>query len=144
MKGILEIYRYTFAYKWTAILVIVYNLLFVVFNLVSMILFIPFLQLIFPDKTESTTVLIEPIREEGIKGFVNYCSAYYQYFMESMVQRDPKEALFFVCVSVLIAFFLKNLCRYGAIWHQSQLRMAVVRDVRDKLFTKAMQLPLSF
>ena len=104
MKGILEIYRYTFTYKWTAILVIVYNLLFVLFNLLSMVLFIPFLQLIFPDKTESVIRPIEPIMESGIKGFIKYCSEYYSYFMESMVQRDPKEALLFVCVSVMIAF----------------------------------------
>ena len=31
-----------------------------------------------------------------------------------------------------------------AVYHQSQLRMAVVRDLRDKLFQKAMKLPLSF
>jgi subfamily B ATP-binding cassette protein MsbA len=144
MKGILEIYRYTFTYKWTAVLVIVYNLLFVLFNLLSMVLFIPFLQLIFPNKTESIIQPIEPLMESGIKGFIKYCSEYYSYFMETMVQRDPKEALLFVCVSVMIAFFLKNLFRYGAIWHQSQLRMAVVRDVRDKIYSKAMQLPLSY
>jgi len=144
MKGILEIYRYTFTYKWTAILVIVYNLLFVFFNLLSMVLFIPFLQLIFPDKTDSLILPVEPVMASGIKGFIKYCSEYYSYFMETMVQQDPKEALLFVCVSVMIAFFLKNLFRYGAIWHQSQLRMAVVRDVRDKIYSKAMQLPLSY
>lgn len=64
--------------------------------------------------------------------------------MQEMVKEDPKEALFFVCGAVLIAFFLKNLARYGAIWHQSQLRMAVVRDVKDSIFSKAMKLPLSF
>ena len=59
----------------------------------------------------------------------------------TMAKDDPKGALLFVCVSVAIAFFLKNLFRYGAIYHQSQLRMAVVRDVRDALFTKALRLP---
>jgi len=52
--------------------------------------------------------------------------------------------LFFVCVSVMIAFFLKNLFRYVAVWFQSELRMVVVRDVRDALFQKAMNLPLSY
>jgi ATP-binding cassette, subfamily B, bacterial MsbA len=144
MKGILEIYRYTFMYKWKAILVILYNLLFVIFNLISMILFIPFLKLIFNQGEIVSSAPKVPEWTGGLSGSINYMTQYYNYFMESMVQRDPKEALFFVCVSVMVAFFLKNLFRYGAIWHQSELRMAVVRDVRDKLFTKAIQLPLSY
>ena len=109
-----------------------------------MILFIPFLQLIFSDKSEHTRVPSEPIFHGGLKGTINYVTDYYNYFMESMVVNDPKDALMFVCISVMIAFFLKNLFRYGAIWHQSQLRMVVVRDVRDSLYQKAMQLPLSY
>jgi len=64
--------------------------------------------------------------------------------MQQMVLKDPKQALLFVCVSVIMAFFLKNIFRYMAVYHQSQLRMAVVRDIRDSLFHKAMRLPLSF
>ena len=64
--------------------------------------------------------------------------------MESMAAEDPKKALLFVCFSVIIAFFLKNIFRYGAVWYQSQMRMAVVRDIRNKLFQKALNLPLSF
>ena len=144
MKGILEIYRYTFLYKWKASLVIFYNLLFVIFNLISMILFIPFLKLIFNQGDETVSTPKTPEFEGGFSGMISYATDYYNYFMESMVQRDPKEALFFVCISVMIAFFLKNLFRYGAIWHQSELRMAVVRDVREKMFAKAIQLPLSY
>lgn len=109
-----------------------------------MVLFIPFLQLIFPTKDSELSEPVKPVLKEGVSGFISYISEYYTFFMETMVQQDPKGALLFVCVSVMIAFLLKNLFRYGAIWHQSELRMAVVRDVRDKLFTKAMQLPLSY
>lgn len=64
--------------------------------------------------------------------------------MQKMVNEDPKYALLFVCISVFIAFFLKNLFRYGAVWHQSQMRMSVVRDLRNKLFEKSLNLPLAF
>ena len=144
MKSILEIYRHTFKYKLTAITVIVCNLLFVIFNLISMVLFIPFLQLIFPTGDDLQEKIAEPIFNGTFTGFFEYCSEYYQYFMQQMVNNDPKGALLFVCLSVMVAFFLKNVFRYGAIWYQSQLRMAVVRDVRQALFDKAMVLPLSF
>lgn len=145
MKSLLEIYRLTFSYKIKAILVIIFNLLFVIFNLISLVLFIPFLQLIFPtEELLEPVTLIKPIYEGGFTEFFKYCSEFYQYTMKQMVADDPKHALLMVCISVLLAFFLKNVARYMAIYHQSQLRMAVVRDLRDKMFEKAMNLPLAF
>lgn len=140
----MEIYRQTFRYKGLAVLVIVYNLLFVIFNLISMVLFIPFLQLIFPDSSDEIVTISKPVFDGTISGGIKYVSDYYNYFTQSMVAENPKNALLFVCCSVLVAFFLKNVFRYGAIWHQSELRMAVVRDVRQNLFNKAMSLPLSY
>ncbi len=126
-----------------AILTIVFNLLYVIFNLLSFALFIPFLQLIFnPD--EKVVVPIKPIWDGGFVSFFNYCIDLFNYSMESMVEADPKGALLFVCISVFIAFFLKNLSRYGAIWYQSQLRMATVRDVRNLMYAKILRLPLSY
>lgn len=142
MKYILEIYRYTFKYRGLALLVIVSNILFVIFGLISLALFVPFLQVIF-DSSETTKALVEPIYHGGFLEFFQYLGEYYQYFMYASAKSDPKGALFFVCVTVAISFFLKNLSRYMAVWFQSQLRMAVVRDVRDKLFEKALKLPLS-
>lgn len=144
MKEIFEIHRYAFTYKMTAIMVIVCNILFTIFNLISLILFIPFLQIIFLDPSEKVTEVIQPIYNGGFIEFFKYISEYYNYFMQSMVAEDPKKALLFVCFSVITAFFFKNLFRYGAVWHQSQMRMAVVRDIREKLFAKALILPLSF
>lgn len=143
MKNILELYRYTFKYKVLAILTIVFNLLYVIFNLISFALFIPFLQLIF-NPGQKLAAPIKPVFEGGLVSFFKFCSDYYNYFMESMVQEDPKKALLFVCISVFIAFLLKNLSRYGAIWYQSQLRMATVRDVRNLLYSKILRLPLSY
>lgn len=143
MKDFLQIYRYTFKYRWTAITVILCNLGFVIFNLVSMALFIPFLKLLF-DGAEKTAVVRPPHFDGSFTGFFKYVGESYNYEMFLLTEADPKGALVFVCITVGIAFFLKNLFRYGAIWFQSQLRMAAVRDVRDALFEKAMKLPISY
>jgi len=146
MKGILEIYRYTFKYKGKALMVILCNLLFVIFNLVSLALFVPFLQIIFKqiDQEELKEKLIEPVYNGGFANSFKYLGELYNFEMHTVASTDPKGALLFVCISVVIAFILKNFFRYGAIWFQSDLRMSVVRDVRDKLFAKAMKLPVSF
>ncbi|MBI1836106.1 MAG: ABC transporter ATP-binding protein [Flavobacteriia bacterium] len=144
MKEILEIHRLAFTYRVTSLLIIVCHLFYAIFNLISLALFIPFLKIIFIDKSAVGKEISEPIYQGGFVGFFRYISKYYNYFMESMAANDPKKALYFVCVSVFIAFLFKNIFRYGVIWSQSFLRMAVTRDIRARLFEKSLNLPLSF
>lgn len=144
MKELKAVFKATFIYRWRAFATILFNLLFVIFNLVSLVLFVPFLRVIFPGD-EKVELVKKPVLEgEGFMAYFDFIKEHYNYFMQELAAEDPKNALFFVCVSVVIAFFLKNLFRYLAIYHQSQLRMAVVRDYRDQLFEKTMRLPMSF
>jgi len=124
-------------------MVVLSNLLFVIFNLLSLALFVPVLQIIFLKDAVSET-LVRPVYEGGVFNFISYVAESYNYEMNVMSESDPRGTLFFICVSVIIAFVLKNIFRYSAVWFQSQLRMAVVRDVRDKLFEKSMKLPISY
>lgn len=143
MKGIIQLFKLTFVYKRTTFLVILSNLLFVIFNLLSLVLFVPFLDIIFNPDLEAET-MVEPVWEER-KNLFAYLGDYFDFLKADFVAGSgPMAALQFVCISVLIAFFLKNVFRYSAIFHQSFLRMAVVRDLREKLFERAMHLPLSF
>ena len=138
-----QIYRYTFRYKGVALLVVLCNLLFVIFNLLSLVLFIPILQLIFR-KPEEIARISSPIWDHSFGGLFIYIKDWYNFTMYELVSDSPKSALLFVCLTVMLAFLFKNIFRYGAVWFQSQLRMAVVRDVRDKLFEKILVLPLSY
>ena len=138
-----DVYKYAFKYRKLALITILGNLLFTIFNLLSLVLFIPFLQLIFR-VNDFKVVLEKPVYSGEISNLGSYVAEYYNYHMHLMVSSDPRQALMFVCVSVFIAFLLKNSSRYLAVWYQSELRMAVVRDVRDELFKKSMELPLSF
>jgi subfamily B ATP-binding cassette protein MsbA len=119
------------------------NLLFVIFNLLSLVLFIPILQLIFR-KPEEIAPIGSPIWDHSFGGLFIYIKDWYNFTMYELVSDSPKSALLFVCLTVMLAFLFKNIFRYGAVWFQSQLRMAVVRDVRDKLFEKILVLPLSY
>ena len=143
MKGIIQLFKLTFIYKRVTFIVIISNLLFVIFNLLSLVLFVPFLDIIFNPENDPQSV-VEPIWSERDNIFA-YIGDYFDYVKaDFVVANGLMGALQFVCISVLIAFFLKNLFRYSAVYHQSFLRMAVVRDLREKLFSRAMHLPLSF
>jgi len=144
MKTIKEIYKYTFVYKTQTLLTIFFNFLFVIFNLISLALFVPFMELIFKNEFPLVSP-VAPVWKEGTFSFFEYTSDYYNYFMELYLFNNGKEkALLFICGSVLIAFFLKNLFRYLAIYYQAQVRMSVVRDLRDKVFAKTLRLPMAF
>ncbi len=143
MNTIRQIFNYSFKYKKLAFLTIIGNLLFTFFNLLSLVLFIPFLQLIFSSE-KLQTVIPKPTYSGDISLLPEFIIKSYNFQMHDMVIHDPKQALFSVCIMVFSAFFLKNLFRYMAIWFQSELRFSVVRDVRDELFEKSIHLPLSF
>lgn len=145
MKGIRQIFKLAFSQKKASILTIIYNFFYVIFNLISLVLFIPFLNLIFkPEEAERVAHMLQPqwTSESNLKDFL---ADYYDYIMGEFIKsQGQKGALLFICISVLLAFFFKNLFRYGAIFHQSYLRMAVVRDLRLNLFSKAIRLPLGY
>lgn len=142
MKQLLKIFRMAFSYKFHTFMVILYNLFFVIFNLLSLVLFIPFLQIIFGDN-KVNEMPCPPSR--GDYNIFEYASEYYDYQMQVYVfETGAEKALLFVCISVALAFLLKNIFRYLAIFHLSYLRMAVVRDLRKEIFDKILRLPISF
>lgn len=143
MKAFSQIFRIAFKYRLLAVLTILGNLLFTVFNLLSLVLFIPFLQLIF-SSNESQKKLVFPRYDGNIIDLPSYLTDRYNYEMGRLVNSDPQKALLMVCVMVFCAFFLKNLSRYIAVWFQSDLRARVVKDIRDKIYEKSIRLPLSF
>ena len=143
MKTFWEIFGFGFRYKTLAILTIIGNLFFTLFNLFSLVLFIPFWQLII--KTKSTaSATAAPNYSGKITDLPNFIADWYDYTMNKMVIQDPQKALFLVCIFVFAAFFLKNLSRYFAVWFQSEYRARVVRDIRNDLFDKVLKLPLGF
>ncbi|MGV6862341.1 MAG: ABC transporter ATP-binding protein [Putridiphycobacter sp.] len=144
MKGLKQIFKLAFSQKKHAYLTIISNLFYVIFNIISLVLFVPFLKLIFnPEESTEAQQLVKPRLDESTDLFA-FFNDYYEYFMNDFIHSyGEKGALLFICITVLLAFFFKNLFRYGAVYFQSYLRMAVVRDIRQQLFSKAIRLPLS-
>ena len=50
----------------------------------------------------------------------------------------------FICVLVLITFFLRNLFRYLALFFLTPIRNGIVHDLRMTLHKKMISLPLPF
>ncbi|MBD3638358.1 MAG: ABC transporter ATP-binding protein [Crocinitomicaceae bacterium] len=144
MKGFLQILRLAFLHRSTAVMVIICNLLFIIFNLISLVLFVPFLKLIFSD-TDADLLDVPKPNWAKKEDLFEFFSDLYDYEMAQYILKEGKVgALAFICVTVLLAFFFKNFFRYAAIYFKSFMRMAVVRDLRSQLFVKSIHLPLSY
>lgn len=137
MKSYLRILRYAGRFRKFAGLNILFNILFTFFNLFSILLIIPFLQILF-DTYNKQQQSDQPAVLKNSLGWINTQ-------FTSFIETNGKPAgLILVCLAVVLMFFLKNVCRYFALYYLAPLRNGVVRDLRQSLFDKMMQLPVSY
>lgn len=136
MKGIKTILAYLKKYRFAVSQNILFNLLSILFSLVSLSMIAPFLQLLFK---KEIPVYTRPIFKLGSKYFIDL---FYYYMSHVIADSGRVKALFFLCVVVSGVFFLKNLFRYLALYFMASIRSGVVRDIQEKLYEKILQLPL--
>ena len=61
-----------------------------------------------------------------------------------IVENGQVDALFYLCILIIAAFFLKNLFRYLALYSITPLRNGITKDLRKALHDKILELPISF
>jgi len=138
MKSLFKVLRYIIPYKSLAFLSVFANILHVIFHLLSILAFIPFLTILFGQTRE--------VKEKPEFEFTSdYVQDMFTYQMTPYIEQNGIEgALFFICITVAILFFLKNLFRYFAKYFLASIRSGVVRDIRSNVYCKILILPLSF
>src|ERR1051325_272899 len=144
MKKLFGVLRYIKGYWGYAWLNIVSNIFTVVFGLFSLTMIIPFLNLLFLGNEES----YREILKNGQPAFsfsVNSALDNLNYFFTNMIVTQGKtEALIMICIVFTSIIFLKNLFRYLALFFMAPVRNGIVRDMRNHIFDKTLQLPLSY
>lgn len=135
MRSIFRILRYAKPYRRYAVLNISLNILSAIFNLLSLLLFIPFLKLLFQDPSQLASMSLKP--DWNAMGFKEFFVKYQDYLMSSYILEYGKTgALMFICISIVVLFFLKNLTRFFAMYFMVVIRTGVVRDLRNNMFNK--------
>jgi len=138
MNDFVRILAFIKPYWLSAVLNAFFNLLAIVFSLISITMVIPFLGVLFntQEKVYSAPALsfsVPSIKENFL------------FFITRIIDsRGETEALAFICIIVACAFLFRNLFRYLALFFMSPLRASVVRDLRQQLYKKLSFLPLSF
>lgn len=139
VKNFFKILRFAAPYWGYAILNVLFNILAVIFSLVSFTLFIPVLQMLFHQM---------PIPDSApplVMTDMNSVKDNFYYFTGHFIQmHGPEKTLLYICFIIVILFFLKNLFRYMAMYFLAVVRNGVVKDLRNTLYNKILILPLSY
>lgn len=138
MQGLKYVLRYVSRYKWLAVLNVVCNMFTALFSVFSVVMVIPLLQIIFD---QVPAVFSRP----KFAFTATYLLDFLKYKMSAIKAAEgATTALLYVCVSVVVVILLKNISRYAALRSLSPIRTKVIRDIRNDLYEKLLQLPLSF
>ncbi|NOY46902.1 MAG: ABC transporter ATP-binding protein, partial [Chlorobi bacterium] len=136
-----QILRFAKPYKGYAILNIISNIFYALFSGLSFMVLMPLLKVLFDKNTEQ--VISEPTYQ-GFTEFGTFFNDYLNYKVTSFADNDPSKALIAIISLVVIVFFLKNVFNYLAMYFITFLRNGVLRDIRNELYEKIVELPLSF
>lgn len=127
---------YLFNYKKEVTFAILFNILTAIFTVLSAPLISPFLDILFLDSSQASNYADSSMlqQEKWFKHQLLYFIA----------QNGKMKALQYVCFAILGVFLLKNVSRYFALFFMAPVRNGVVKDIRNKLFTKALSFSPSF
>ena len=133
-----RILHYVKPYWFSIMMNIVFNILAIVFSLFSFSMIVPFLNLLFnPDNL--TTVRPEfALDTDTLLAMLDYYVSYI------IILKGQETALVFICLLLVIAFFLRNITTYFALYFMVGARAGTIKDIRNDLYKKIMILPLSF
>ncbi|SOU86560.1 ABC transporter ATP-binding protein [Tenacibaculum dicentrarchi] len=136
-----DILKYEKKYRKFTVLNIVFNILYAIFNVLSVLAFIPVLGILFGTDKK----IINKPNYEGLSKIGDFLKdSFYHFISEKIKTEGDINTLVFICLLALSLFFLKNLFRYLASYVIAFLRTGIVKDLRDKLYDKIVELPISY
>ncbi len=149
MNSFFKILHYTKPYRKYLGVNIICNILSIIFSVFSFIIFIPFLRLIFRQDIVEVTPP-EALHKFSLNALKTFIEGHFNYFFNNIIvsaetiEAGKIKALLLICVAIIFIFLFKNLFRYLAVFFLTPVRNGTIKDIRFKLFKKAMELPLSF
>ncbi|MGK0326716.1 ABC transporter ATP-binding protein [Polaribacter sp.] len=136
-----DILKYEKKYRKYTTLNIVFNILYAIFNVLSVLAFIPVLGILFGT---DNSVIKAPIYD-GFKSIGRYAKDNFYYFISQKIENEGAvDVLLFICLLTFGLFLFKNLFRYLASYVLAYLRNGIVKDLRDKLYRKIIELPIAY
>ena len=132
---------YAKPYKGYGILNIISNIFYALFGTLAFVSLMPMLKVLF----NSSEPINTPPVYNGIVDLGDYIENYINYFITQKVNNEGElKALMFMIFIIIATFLLKNIFGYLALFFITFLRNGVLKDLRNDLYEKTVDLPLSY
>ena len=135
-----KILRFAGPYRRYGYLNIFFNILYALFSALSFAALIPMLDVLF-DKTKK---VFRPPVYSGMGDIKTFITDSLNYQLTAYAGDDEMKGLVLVIGLVLMLFLLKNVFNYLAMYFITFLRNGVLKDVRNAMYKKIVDLPISF
>ena len=127
-------------YRKYGYLNIFFNILYALFSALSFAALIPMLDVLF-DKTRQ---VYRAPQYQDLGHLKDYLQEYINYRVTAYSGNDEMKGLILVIGLVLVLFLLKNLFNYLAMFFITFLRNGVLKDIRNRMYEKVVDLPISY
>jgi subfamily B ATP-binding cassette protein MsbA len=128
-------------YRFHVIWNIIFNVLYALFSTLSFIALIPMMNVLF-DTTEKVTKL--PVYTSFFD-IAKFAKEYLYYYITLLTEKNgPQFALILVVAIVIVTFLFKNFFNYLASNHLMHLKNGVLKDLRNSMYKKIINLPISY
>ncbi|THU37256.1 ABC transporter ATP-binding protein [Niastella caeni] len=138
MKRFSRIFFYLRNQKDRIIGYLVFNVLSIVFSLVSLTMLAPFLNLLFNKEKPLTVRPPLEWNSEGILAQLKYGLSYL------IIHYGYPRALIAICITIILSILLKNLFLYLGVRMLIPLRNRIMTRFREDLYDKILALPVSY
>ncbi|GGD29661.1 ABC transporter ATP-binding protein [Flavobacterium orientale] len=136
-----KIFRFAKPYKKYAYLNIFFNILYALFSALSFVALMPMMSVLFKEGNK----IYEKPQYKGLFKIGDYFENYMAYFIT--ISNDKNGALYTLTIMIVIIismFLLKNMFNYWAMYFITYLRNGVLKDIRNAMYQKTMDLPLAY
>lgn len=141
LKAILKFLRYVKEEKFLIFINFFLNLIFIVLQLITLMLIMPVLKFLF-SKDQPTSVS-DNKSLDMIGGLTDLYHNAMNWFAET-AKGSPKNALFYLCIALVIVTILKNFSRYMAMNAMILIRNRAVHRMRVNIYNKCLNMPVAF
>lgn len=138
MKRFSRIFFYLRHQKGKILLYLVFNLLSIVFSLVSLGMLAPFLQLLFSNEPSLTERPPFAFNSDSLMAQLKYGLSYLK------ETYGPADTLLVVCLAIITSILFKNLFLYLSYRTLIPLRNRIMTNFREDLYDKILVLPVSY
>ena len=143
MNNFKKVIKFIYPYKKYTVLNIISNIFYALFSTLSLVTFIPMLNILFQTNER---VYKAPIYN-GFSEIKPYLENSLNFFVTQQIEQKENGEIIvlgIVCATIAIMFFFKNLANYIALYFMTFIRNGVVKDLRNSVYEKVVTLPISF